>query len=646
MERAHGKVEAKCEQCSGGKAEAFCRQCTQFICAECVKQHQRMRAFAGHKTVTLDELKEGGAKEIKEEPSLQMCKTHKEPMKIYCFTCCCLICRDCTVIDHAEHKYNFIVTAAPKTKEMLIQHLEPLNEVQINLSHAVEEIQTNMSEIEAHGNSVAGSIESSFEEFHKIIEARKHELMKEAATKITEKLDHLSSQKKNLAIERAAVQSVIDYTQQCVEHSTDDEIMCMHGDIQSRIDREMKKKHFKEGSIVVILEEVDIGVEVSCAEDLHQLFQTKTEVIQLPADGIVNGERMETAEVSKTSELSLTTVLSNGKNMKLICVVECRLKSLCDGSIVKCSVDFIKGNEYRIKYTPTVRGRHELIIILNGKEVAGSPFPVFVSIHPTQLGKPVRVITGVKNPAYLAINSAGEILLTEPYNNEDVVVLDREGKRLKSVKDLGHRINIRPYGVAVDDEDNIYVADDGGHKILKLNKALRLLSAITTVEDSQLYGMAVIGDEVMVCDNKNSCILVYTKELEYVREIRSSGKGPGKFDSIRDISADEHGNLYISDKGNCCVHVFSNGGDFLRSFGCGKGDMDKLSGLCVAGEFVYVANCGKDTILVYTTQGELVGSFGQYGSGEGDFYYPCGLCVDRDGFVYICDCNNFRVQVM
>ena len=50
LELAHGKVEAKCEICSEDKAEAFCRQCAQFICAECVKSHQRLKKlFPGHK---------------------------------------------------------------------------------------------------------------------------------------------------------------------------------------------------------------------------------------------------------------------------------------------------------------------------------------------------------------------------------------------------------------------------------------------------------------------------------------------------------------------------------------------------------------------------------------------------------------------
>ena len=77
-------------------------------------------------------------------------------------------------------------------------------------------------------------------------------------------------------------------------------------------------------------------------------------------------------------------------------------------STTKCEVELINSNRYRIQYTPTVRGRHELIVTVNGQEVAGSPFPVFVSIHPTLLGKPVRVITGVKEPYDVAVTTTGD----------------------------------------------------------------------------------------------------------------------------------------------------------------------------------------------------------------------------------------------
>ena len=61
---------------------------------------------------------------------------------------------------------------------------------------------------------------------------------------------------------------------------------------------------------------------------------------------------------------------------------------------------------------------------------------------------------------------------------------------------------------------------------------------------------------------------------------------------------------------------------------------------------VYVVNTGKHKVSVFTMEGEYVTSFGQRGNGEGEFKYPWGVCVDKDVFVYVCDCNNNRVQIL
>ncbi len=79
----------------------------------------------------------------------------------------------------------------------------------------MEEIQTTSCEIEAQEDSVANKIKSSFAEYRKIIDKREQDLLKEAGMKVTEKLDHLSCQRKSLSIEYAVTQSVIDYTEQC-----------------------------------------------------------------------------------------------------------------------------------------------------------------------------------------------------------------------------------------------------------------------------------------------------------------------------------------------------------------------------------------------------------------------------------------------
>ena len=270
-------VEAKCEMCSEAKAEAFCRQCAMFICAECVKQHQRMKVFAGHKTSSLDELKEGGASDIViQEPTLQMCEQHNQPMNMFCFGNKCLtcICRDCTIIDHRGHKYEFIKKAAPAMKKRLGQQLKLLEQTKQTLSCAMKQIQTTRSEVKAQGQSVADHIKSSFDELYQTIETRKQQLLAESAEETTRKLDHLSSQEENVSTSCAVVQSVIEYTQQCLEHSADDEIMCMLTELQARMKKEMVNE-------VKLVEEANMAVEVSCVEDLRKLCQSKARLTYL-----------------------------------------------------------------------------------------------------------------------------------------------------------------------------------------------------------------------------------------------------------------------------------------------------------------------------------------------------------------------------
>ena len=636
LKRAHGKVDAKCEMCSGDKAEAFCRQCTQFICSECVKLHHRMKVFAGHKIASLDELKKRAKEIIMEESPLQMCKNHDESMKMYCFDCNLLICHDCTIKDHLGKNYEFVKEYAPKMKKKLMEDLEPLRKVKVKLSHAVVEIQTTQHEIEAQGDSVAEHINSSFDELQMILENRRQRLLNEAALKVREKLEHLSGQEKSLSTSCAVVQSVIKYSEQCVEYSTRDEIMCMHAEIKSRIDREIEQ-HCKRGRSLDPVEEVDIGVEVSCDEDLKKLCQTKAKIISLSIDPTKCTVVGEGIEVDKKCEFSLTPKLTNGKRTKRECDVIGQLKSLINNSNIKCNINRSEGNEYRISYIPTIRGRHELTVTLNGQEVTGSPFPVFVSINPSKLGKPVKIIPGLNLPTDVAFNSKGEMIVTE--REGDIVMLDKEGKKLRSIKRYIHNFQLL-HGVAVDSEDNIYFVDWASNTLYKSDKNLTKITKKQVGKQSGHVDLIVVGDKVIVCGIKGN-IECYTKSLKYVKEFASLQEGTGLFNRM---SSDRYGNLYFSViTKNPCIQVFNKRGEFLYSFG--KNELKEPSGVCITDEYIYVTNWGKQNVEVYTTMGVHVTSFGQYGKNRGEFRHPYGVHVDKDGFLYICDCNNNRLQV-
>ena len=597
--------------------------------------HQRMKAiFDGHEVISLDEVKRVAAKDVLTKgPLTKKCQVHKKSLKMFCFDCNQLICRDCTVKDHRDHDFEFNHVAATKKRNELIESLKPLREMASCLSLAVEDIQTMEHLLAAQGQSVADKIETSFEEFHTIIERHKEQLLEEARRKVSEKMANLQGQKKNMSISGAEVQSIVDYTEQCVKHCSDDEVMCVHAEIGSRIKQEIEEH--KSGRNLTPVEEVDVGVEVRCAEALEHLFQTQAKITQLPVSLVINRISSK-AEVNHLSEVILhTSKLCNNKQTRRALHIDCHLKCLLNASPITTNIKDIGADQYQVQFTPTLRGRHELTVSVDGRQVAGGPFPVFVSVTHTQLDMPIKVWRGIANPRGITVNTAGEIIVAE-YNG-DVVVLAKEGRRLRRINHSEHHFKYLR-GVAVDGEDNIYFTDTGTNQIFKSNKNCSKVQKykVQQVKGPGHYSVAVVGDEVMVTECGNGGrIMVYDRELKYMRQIVGADKS-----SFRFLSSDSHHNVYVSDGGNSSVQVFSNHGEFLRSFGCDENGVRRLKhpwGVCVAGQYVYVADYGVCKIVVFTTEGDYVTSFGR-----GDY---CGVCVDQDGFVYASDYINNKIYV-
>ena len=60
---------------------------------------------------------------------------------------------------------------------------------------------------------------------------------------------------------------------------------------------------------------------------------------------------------------------------------------------------------------------------------------------------------------------------------------------------------------------------------------------------------------------------------------------------------------------------------------------------------MYVAEYCNNRVSVFRTSGEFVHSFGKKGSDRGEFDDPYGIAIDQDGFVFVCDNDNSRIQV-
>ncbi len=152
-------------------------------------------------------------------------------------------------------------------------------------------------------------------------------------------------------------------------------------------------------------------------------------------------------------------------------------------------------------------------------------------------------------------------------------------------------------------------------------------------------------------------------------DMKGAGANRGQFNLPRSITRDADGNFYVTDAENLRVEKFDKGGKFVTMWGS-KGDGDSQfnpisddatgtgpSGLTVDKEgYIYVADTWNHRIQKFDRDGKFVQTWGGYInlSDEGaasdtnvdrKFFGPRGLAFGPDGNIYVTDTGNKRVLV-
>lgn len=164
-------------------------------------------------------------------------------------------------------------------------------------------------------------------------------------------------------------------------------------------------------------------------------------------------------------------------------------------------------------------------------------------------------------------------------------------------------------GIAVDDKDRVYLFNRGDTPVVVLNQSGDVLATWGQGIFQNPHGASIGPDQCLyLTDNFDHTVRKFTLDGTLLLEIGTAGVSSGfmsgkPFCKCTHSAVSPSGEIYVSDGyQNACIHKFD-------------------------------------------PSGRLLMSWGSPGTGPGEFNLPHNICCDGDGWIYVADRENSRVQV-
>ena len=209
-----------------------------------------------------------------------------------------------------------------------------------------------------------------------------------------------------------------------------------------------------------------------------------------------------------------------------------------------------------------------------------------------------------------------------------------------------------PTGIAIDKENNIYVANTGDSDIIKYDHNGNLLLSWGSLGSSNGQfrhptGIYVNEKYVYVADTGNSRIEMFDKSGNYVYSWGSYGTDHGMFHSPTSISSDKFGKLFVADSDRSTIQIFDGHGNYVDEIQpvlTEGGGFTGIKSIVFDSTDNFYAITTDDKIVKYSSIGNFINFYGSNGSEEGRFVNPSAVSVDSANYVYVADTGNSRIQ--
>jgi hypothetical protein len=225
----------------------------------------------------------------------------------------------------------------------------------------------------------------------------------------------------------------------------------------------------------------------------------------------------------------------------------------------------------------------------------------------------------------------------------------------------------RPYSLAVDKDNNVYVGETEGKRVLKFNASgvfqaqvgYTGLCWVWNDADSGIcdpFGLAVGPDgNLWIAEGTNRVsVFTYTTDaFTYTGQLGitwESGDDNDHFNQPEGVAFDSAGRIYVADRENNRVQIFDSTGIYSATLGngtCGTGDDEfcRPHGLAIgSGDVLYVADSDNHRVQVFRLVGDSMVFSQSITTGAADFGWVPAVAVDAN-HLYVADNDNNQVHV-
>src|SRR5579862_3975681 len=261
-----------------------------------------------------------------------------------------------------------------------------------------------------------------------------------------------------------------------------------------------------------------------------------------------------------------------------------------------------------------------------------------------QLGEPYGLAVDSKGNVYAADQKVGAVF-----------IFNTETRDVELIKNKTHAHFVRIIGLAMDDNDRLFVSDPGLNHILVFNAKHEAEDVIT--EGLVTPGGMAIDTEnrlLYVTDIEQDQVLVYDADsLKLKRRIGSpdtkhASTKPGDFGRPAGVAVDKDSNVYVADTLNNRIEVFDGDGNFVSTFGKagdGPGYFSRPKGVAIDSDgHIWVTDGMQDRVQVFTQDFQLCIAFGGHGLLPGMFQGITGIYIDKQNRVFTSEIFPGRVQ--